>query len=57
MYVWGLKKQFYQNDDSLKMFSEYIIDMHLSFKIIVVLFVSQRFIFYFYQDFVHSVQI
>ena len=39
------------------MFSEYIIDMHLSFKILVVLFVSQRFIFYFYQDFVHSVQI
>ena len=36
---------------------EYIIDMHLSFKILVVLFVSQRFIFYFYQDFVHSVQI
>ena len=57
MYVWGLKKQFYQNNDSLKMFLEYIIDMHLSFKILVVLFVSQRFIFYFYQDFVHSVQI
>ena len=57
MYVWGLKKQFYQNNDSLKMFSEYIIDMHLSFKILVVLFVSQRFIFYFCQNFVHSVQI
>ena len=57
MYVWGLKKQFYQNNDSLKMFLEYIIDMHLSFKILVVLFVSQRFIFYFCQTFEHSVQI
>ena len=30
------------------MFSEYIIDMHLSFKILVVLFVSQQFIFCFF---------